>query len=112
MVYVAAFLIFAALSAGSWYAAVALDQATTKDGELTCHRDYSATSVIVILAVTLSCFFSFPKDFYLGALAWGIAVYASLKLPRSKGAVLFAYLTLASLLTRIFVLGVMEMFQR
>ena len=111
MAYFYALLIFAALSAGSWFAAVALYQATCNDEELTTRPDYSTISTVVILAVTLSCFFRFPAGFFLALFSWGVAVFASLELSWGRGAVLFAYLMGASLLSRILVLGVLDMFK-
>ena len=111
MAYFFALLIFAGLSAGSWFAAVALYQATWNDGELTARPDYSTISTVVIIAVTMSCFFPAPAGFYLSLFSWGVAVFASLELSWGRGAVLFAYLSMASLLSRILILGTMEMFK-
>lgn len=103
MVFVVAFLIFAALSAATWYVSVACFKATY--GET---PDSKPLSGCAVGAVTLSCFIPFPAGYVAGLIIWAVAVYGFLHLPTDRASVLVGYLAAASVVSRLVVLGVLS----
>jgi hypothetical protein len=108
MVFVVAFLIFAALSAATWYVAVACFKATYGDTLGTSVADCSIVSACAVGAVTLSCFIPFPASYVAGLIIWSVAVYGFLDLSTGRASVLVGYLAAASVVSRLVVLGVLS----
>jgi len=93
--YVVAFLIFAVLSAASWFISVACYRSTYKDGpDPAASPSYRSTALCTIGAVTLASFIPFPAGYVAGLVA--------------GASVLVGYLALASVVTRLLVLGVLD----
>ncbi len=107
MVFVVAFLIFAALSAATWYVSVACFKATYGDNPGPTVASCSAVSACAVGAVTLSCFIPFPAGYVAGLIIWAVAVYGFLDLPTGRASVLVGYLATASVVSRLVVLGVL-----
>jgi hypothetical protein len=66
------------------------------------------TSLWVIAAVGVTGLMPFPVGYYAGLVAWASAVFGFLELPAGRAAVLTGYLALASIVTRLVVLGVLD----
>jgi hypothetical protein len=109
MVFVVAFLIFAALSAATWSVSVACFKATYGDNSgPAAVASCSAVSACAVGAVTLSCFIPFPAGYVAGLIIWAIAVYGFLDLSTGRASVLVGYLAAASVVSRLVVLGVLS----
>lgn len=108
MVFVAAILIFAALSAATWYVSLACYKSTYTDHPDAAPSGCSVVSACAIGAVTLTCFIPFPVGYVAGLIAWAVAVYGFLDLPTGRASVLVGYLAAASVVSRLVVLGVLS----
>jgi hypothetical protein len=109
MVFVVAILIFAALSAATWYVSVACFKSTYGDSlGATAVSDRATVALCAIGAVTLTCFIPFPAGYVAGLFAWAVAVYGFLDLPTGRASVLVGYLAAASVVSRLVVLGVLS----
>lgn len=106
MVFVVAFLIFAALSAATWYVSVACFKATYGDNSGPAVAGCSAVSACAVGVVTLSGFVPFPAGYVAGLIIW--AVYGFLDLSTGRASVLVGYLAAASVVSRLVVLGVLS----
>ena len=109
MVYVIALLIFAALSAACWYVSVALYKSTLDAPDPAATPGHEDTPGIAVGAATLTCFLPFPFGYTAGLVAWGVAAFCGFGLSAGRAAVLFGYLAASSFVSRLAVLGVMEM---
>ena len=58
----------------------------------------------------MTCYIPFLGGYPAGCLVWFLIVFFGIPLPPAKAAVLFGYLALNSLLTRLLVLGVLSFF--
>jgi hypothetical protein len=104
-----ALAIFAGLSAATWYVAVACHRSTYSSGpDVTADPSYSTVSVCAIAAVTLTCFIPFPAGYVAALIAWAVAVYGFLDLPRGRATALVGYLAGWSAVSRLVVLGVLS----
>jgi hypothetical protein len=110
MVYVIAWLVFAALASACWYTSLACLRSTPGETDAAVVPHRPATALTAIVVVSLTSFLPFPLGWVAGLIVWGVAAFAGLGLPARRAAVLFAYLAAGSLLTRLLVLGVMSMF--
>lgn len=111
MVYVIAWLVFAALAAACWFVSLACLRGTAGEADPAAvipHRP--TTAAVAVVVVSLTSFLPFPLGWAAGLIVWGVAAFAGLGLPVRQAAILFAYLAAGSLLTRLLVLGVMAMF--
>jgi len=63
----------------------------------------------VVGTVTLLSFVPFPAGYILSVVAWAVAVYGFLELPTGRATVLEGYLSVASIVTRLVVLGVLDL---
>ena len=108
MVLFVALLIFAALSAATWYVSLACYKSTYGDTpDSKPPSGCSAVSACAVGAVTLTCFVPFPAGYVVGFFAWAVAVYGFLDLPTGRASVLVGYLAAASVVSRLIVLGVL-----
>jgi hypothetical protein len=62
----------------------------------------------VIAAVGATGLIPFPGGYLAAVVAWASAVFGFLELPAGRAAVLTGYLALASVVTRLIVLGVLS----
>ena len=109
MPYLIALLIFAVLSAATWYVSVACYKSTYSGGPgSTAVSGCSPVAIRAIGAVTLTCFIPFPAGYVAGLIAWAVAVYGFLDLPTGRASVLVGFLAVASVLSRLVVLGVLS----
>jgi hypothetical protein len=108
MVFVVALLIFAALSAATWYVSVACFKATYGDNSGPPVAVCSTVSACAVGAVTLSCFVPFPAGYVAGLIIWAVAVYGFLDLSTGRASVLVGYLAASSVVSRLVVLGVLS----
>ena len=109
MTHLVALLIFAALAAASWYISMACYRSTFPDGpDPTTNPNYRVTSFWVIAAVGVTGLMPFPVGYVAGVIAWASAVFGFLELPAGRAAVLTGYLAVASVVTRLVVLGVLD----
>lgn len=108
MFLLAALFIFAGLSASAWFASVALFKATFDGPHLSLEPSYSTTAACATAAVTLTCFAPFPAGYVAGTVVWAVAVFGFLGLPIWRATVLVGYLAAASMVTRMVVLGVLD----
>jgi hypothetical protein len=104
-----ALLIFAALAAASWYVCVACYRSTFPDGpDPAAAPNYRVISFWVIAAVGVTGLMPFPVGYVAGVIAWASAVFGFLELPAGRAAVLTGYLAVASVVTRLVILGVLD----
>ena len=74
----------------------------------TAAPDYRVTSFWVIAAVGVTGLMPFPVGYVAGLVAWASAVFGFLELPAGRAAVLTGYLAVASVVTRLVILGVLD----
>jgi hypothetical protein len=110
MVYLIAWLIFVALAAVCWYTSIACLRGTAGEADAAAVPHRPLTALAVIVAVSLTSFLPFPLGWAAGLLVWAVAAFAGSGLPAGRASVLFAYLAMGSLVTRLLVLGVLAMF--
>lgn len=111
MVYVIAWLIFAALAAACWYVSVACLRGTAGEADATAVvPNRPVTALAAVAGVSLTSFLPFPLGWAAGLIVWGVAAFAGTGLPAGRASILFTYLAAGSLLTRLIVLGVLAMF--
>lgn len=111
MVYLIAWLIFVALAATCWHVSLACLRGTVGEADATAvlpHRP--ATALAVTAAVSLTSFLPFPMGWAAGLLVWAAGAFAGSGLPAGRASILFAYLAMGSLVTRLLVLGVLALF--
>jgi hypothetical protein len=90
VVYFIALVIFVFLAWATWAVSAACYRSTfTESTDLTADPNYSTTSACAIAAVALMSFIPFPFGYIAALIAWGVAVYGVLNLPRARSAVLF-----------------------
>ncbi len=109
MVYLIAWLIFAALAAACWSVSIACLRGTAGEADAAV-PNRPLTAVAVVAGVSLTSFLPFPLGWAAGLLVWAVAAFAGLGLPAGRASVLFCYLAAGSLVTRLLVLGVMALF--
>jgi hypothetical protein len=110
MVYLIAWLIFAALASACWSVSVACLRGTLGEVDAAAVPHRPMTALAAIAGVSLTSFLPFPLGWAAGLLVWGVAAFTGMGLPAGRASVLFAYLAAGSLLTRLVVLGVLAMF--
>jgi hypothetical protein len=110
MVYLVVLLIFAALSAACWFVSVAVYRSTVDGPDPAAAPSYRATAVVAVGVTALTSFIPFPGGYIAGLAVWAVAAVGGLGLSAGRAAVLFSYLAVGSFVTRLFVLGFMEMF--
>ena len=108
MNYLIAFLIFAALTTANWHASLAFYKATVPGSDPAAAPSYRLASCVAVLFVTMTCYIPFLGGYPAGCLVWFLIAFFGIPLPPAKAAVLFGYLALNSLLTRLLALGVMS----
>jgi hypothetical protein len=102
-------LIFAALSAATWYVSVACYRSAYGDGPgPTRLSGCSPVAVCTTGAVTLTCFIPLPFGYVAGLIARAAAVYGFLDIPFGRASVLVGYLAAAPVLSRLAVPGVLS----
>lgn len=109
MVYLIAWVIFAALAAACWYVSLACLRGTAGEADAAVPRR-PMTALAVVLAVSLTSFLPFPLGWAAGLFVWAAGAFAGLGLPAGRASILVCYLAAGSLVTRLVVLGVMAMF--
>jgi len=108
VVYLLALLIFAILSAGSWFLAVAAYRSTVSGHDPVETPHYHRIAAVAVTLVSLVCFLRFPSGLGLSLIIWGLTVFGFLAIPAPRRVLLFAYLLVASVLERLIVLGVLD----
>ena len=108
MVYLIAFAIFVALSAANWHASIAFYKASVEGSDPTRSPHYGNVAFIAVALVSLTCFIPFVGGYPAGCLVWFFASFGGLALPPGQAIVLFGYLAMNSLLTRLLALGAMS----
>ena len=103
-----ALLIFAGLTTANWHASLAFYKATVPGSDPTALPSYDLASLVAVLFVTMTCFIPFLGGYPAGCLVWFLTAFFGLSLPPAKAIVLFGYLAMNSLLTRLLALGVMS----
>jgi hypothetical protein len=111
MVYLIAWLIFAALAATCWYVSIACLRGTAGEADTAAVvPNRPMTALAAIAFISLTSFLPFPLGWAAGLLVWGVAAFAGTGLPAGRASILFTYLAAGSLATRLVVLGVLAMF--
>jgi hypothetical protein len=104
-----ALLIFAALAAANWYVSIACYKSTFSGGpDPTANPNYRTISFGVIAAVGVTGLMPFPMGYVAGVVAWASAAFGFFDLPAARAAVLTGYLAVASIVTRLVILGVLD----
>ena len=109
MVYLLALLIFAVLSASSWFLAVAAYRSTVSGYDPGDSPHYRRVAAAAVGFVTLSCFVPFRAGFPLNLLIWAAAIFGFLAIPAPRKLLLFCYLAAASILERLVIMGVLDL---
>lgn len=107
MAHLAALAIFAALAAACWFVSLLLYRSTVGGPDPAAAPHYRAAAAIG--AATVTSFIPFPGGYLAGLVVWSAAAFGFLGLPPRRAAVLAAYLAAGSFLTRIVVLGVIDL---
>lgn len=111
MVYLIAWVIFAALAAACWYTSVACLRGTFGEADAAAVvPHHPLTALAAVGFISLTSFVPFPMGWASGLLVWAVAAFAGMGLPAGRASILFTYLAVGSLLTRLVVLGVLAMF--
>jgi len=108
VVYLLALLIFAAFSAGSWFLSVAAYRSTVSGHDPAETPHYYRIASIAVTLVSLVCFLPYPSGLGLSLIIWGFAVFGFRAIPAPRRVLLFVYLSVASVLERLIVLGVLD----
>lgn len=108
MVFLAALLIFALVTAVIWFVAVAVYQQLAGEPDLRDNPNFDATSVVSVLLVTLISFIPFPAGYLLSLGIWWLAAKNFLELPLGRAVILFLLLAALSFVSRLAVLGVLS----
>lgn len=110
MAYLIAFVIFALLSAATWFVSVAVYRSTFGEPDPATTSGYRGMALAAVTAVALSGFIPFPWGYFFAVGVWVVAVVGFLDLPPGRSAALVGYLAAGSFLTRLLILGAMELF--
>ena len=108
--YVTAFIVFAAMTAACWFVSVSVYKSTVDHPDVAALPNYLKVALLAVLMVTLTSFIQFPGGYFAGVAVWAVATFAGLGLSTARAAILFAYLAVSSLVSRLVVLGIMDMF--
>ena len=109
MVHLIAYLLFAVLAAAAWFVSIALYRSTVGHPDPATTPQFRAVSIATILSVALTSFAPMPLGYVLGLVVWAIATFGFVDLPGRSATVLFALLTAGSYVTRLIVLGVLDL---
>lgn len=109
MVYLLALVMFLGLSAACWVVSVACYRGTVAGSDPAAAPHYRTTAAAAIGGAAVTSFVPFPAGYVLGLIAWGLAAFAGLGLGARRATVLFLYLAAGSYVTRLVVLGVIEL---
>jgi len=109
VIYFIAYLMFAALAAAAWFVSIALYRSTVGTPDPVVVPSFRAVTVATVLTVALTSFAPMPLGYALGLVVWAIATFGFLELPAGRAAGLFAYLAAGSFVTRLIVLGVLDL---
>lgn len=109
MVLFVALVIFVFLAWATWAVSAACYRSTfTESADLTADPNYSTASGCAIAAVAVTSFVPFPFGYVVALVIWAAAVFGGLGLSRGRAAVLFGYLAVWSVVSRLVVLGVLS----
>ena len=103
-----AILIFVVLSVGCWFVAVAVYRSSVTGHDPAGVPNYDRTVAATITATTLSCFASIPVGFFASLAIWAVAVFGFVTIPMSRRVLLFSYLAIVSVLSKLMVAGILE----
>jgi hypothetical protein len=108
VVLLVALLIFVFLAWATWAVSAACYRSTfTDSADLTADPNRSTAAGCAIAAVAVTSFIPMPVNFIAALIAWGAAVYGGLNLSSGRAAVLFGYLAVWSVVSRLVALGVL-----
>jgi hypothetical protein len=110
MAYLGALLVFVALAAACWFVSVAVYKGTFDGPDPAAAPSYQLTTGLAIAVTSMTSFIPFPNGYLAGLVVWAVAAFGGLGLGAGRAAALFAYLAVGSFVTRLLVLGVMDMF--
>lgn len=110
MTHLAALVIFAAISTVIWFVAVALYRSSIDGPDPAAAPKYGTVAAVTVGAVALTSLVPAPWGYLLNVAVWAAAVYGFLDLPPGRAAVLVVYLAIASFVSRLAVLGALELF--
>jgi len=110
MVYFGATLIFLAITVTIWGIGLVLYQAFLGEPALRAKPHFWLISTTAVSIATLICFTSFPANYFLTLAVWLVAVHGGFSLPWIKAVVLFGILAALTFLSRLAVLGALQMF--
>jgi hypothetical protein len=108
MAHLFALLIFFAITAVTWFVAVATYQSLLGGPDLRQHANFTWTTFVSVLLVTLISFAPFPWGYYFSLGAWALAARGMLELPWLRAIPLFLILAALSFLSRLAILGVLS----
>jgi hypothetical protein len=110
MTYLGAFLIFVVLAAVTWAVGVALYQSWVGGPDLRHRQDYLGVATLAVVLVALASFIPYLAGYLVCLVIWWFAAKGLLELPWPRAVALFLILAALSLVSRLAVLGALEVF--
>ena len=108
MIYLVAYLLFAALAAAAWFVSIALYRSAVGHPDPVAAPRFRTVTVATVLGVALTSFAPMPLGYALGLVVWAISAFGFVGLSGGPAAALFAFLATGSYVTRLVTLGVLE----
>jgi hypothetical protein len=105
-----ALLIFLVIAAVTWAVASALYQSCVGGPDLRQKPDFFGASAVGVGLVTLASFLPLPGGYLVSLAIWWFAARRLLELPWLRAIALFAILAALSFLSRLAILGALEIF--
>ena len=105
-----AFLIFVVLAAVTWAVGVALYQSWVGDPDLRHKQDYLGIATLTVVLVALASFIPSLAGCLVCLAIWWLAARVLLELPWPRAVALFVLLAALSFISRLAVLGALEVF--
>jgi hypothetical protein len=110
MPFLGAFLIFVVLAAITWAVAVALYQSWVGSPDLRDKQEYLGVATLAVVLAGLASFIPHLGGYLVSLAIWWVAAKVLLELPWPRAIALFLILAALSLVSRLAVLGALEVF--
>jgi hypothetical protein len=110
MLFLGAFLIFVVLAAVTWAVAVALYQSWLGGPDVRQKPDYLGVATLAVVLVALASFLPYLAGYLVCLAIWWVAAKVLLELPWPRAVALFLILAAVSFVSRLAVLGALEVF--
>ncbi len=105
--FLALFLLFG-IAAATWAVGLALYQYLLGGPDLRDHPNFLAQSAVPLVVIAAWSFAPFPYGYFLSLVLWWVMVKLIFELPWPRAVVLFLILAVLSIVSRLIILGVLE----